>query len=99
MLDGLGGSEQSGVESGHPAKLLHDFRAFVGDAVDRLAGLSGRRLANDMEDAVEAFDLSLGLAKVFIEGRSQLFGLRRRRDLGKRLDYLRFWFCISSCYH
>jgi hypothetical protein len=60
MLDRLGGGEEAGVEGGHPAKLLHDFRTLISDAVDRLAGLSTGRLADDTEDAVEAFDLSLG---------------------------------------
>jgi hypothetical protein len=82
VLDRLGGSDKPGIESRHSAKLLHDFRTFIGDAVYRLAGLSARRLADNTEDAVEAFDLTLGLPKVLIESCSQLLGLRSLRHLG-----------------
>src|SRR6185312_1358648 len=83
-------SDKPGIESRHSAKLLHDFRAFISDAVDRLAGLSAGRLTDDTEDAIEAFDLPLGLAKVLVESGSQLPGLRSLRHPGQRLDDLVF---------
>src|SRR3954447_13804611 len=90
VLDRLGGSDKPGIESRHSAKLLHDFRAFIGDAVDRLAGLSAGRLADDTENAVEAFDLTLGLPKVLVESCGLLFGLRSFRHPGQCLDDLVF---------
>src|SRR3954447_25341966 len=90
MLDRLGSSDKPSIESRHPAKLLHDFRTFISDPVDRLAGLASRRLADNTEDAVEALDLALGLTKVLIEGCSQLFRLCRLRHLGQCLDDLVF---------
>src|SRR5215213_7823902 len=86
VLDRLGGSDKPSIESRHPAKLLHDFRTLISDAVDGLAGLPTRRLADDTEDAVEALDLTLGLPKVLVESRSQLLGLRRLGHLGQGLD-------------
>src|SRR6185312_16092651 len=59
-------------------------------SVDRLAGLSARRLADNTEDAVEAFDLTLGLPKVLVKSCSQLLGLRSLRHLGQCLDDLVF---------
>src|SRR4051812_39795492 len=90
MLDRLGGSDEPGVESGHAAKLLHDFRTLVSNAIDRFAALASRRLADNTEDAGEAFDLALGLPKVLVEGCSQLLRLCRLRHLGQCLDDLVF---------
>jgi hypothetical protein len=47
MLDRLCGSDKTGVQRGYPAKLLHDFSALIGDAIDPLARLSTSWLAKD----------------------------------------------------
>jgi hypothetical protein len=83
MLDCLRRSEETGVKSGGPPELLHDFLAFVDNSIDCVAGLPFRRLLDQREHFFEAVDLTFGLAFVFLERCLQLLGLRGFRHFRK----------------
>src|SRR3984885_887026 len=72
VLDRLSGREKARVERRHSLEVLHDLRTFFRDAVDGGAGFSARRLADDLEDLIEAFHLAFRLPEMFREGLLQL---------------------------
>ena len=76
MLDGLRGREQSCIERWRALVLLHDLLALFDEAHDRVAGLALRRLVDGLENLLEPFDVTFGLALVFLEGGAQLIGIR-----------------------
>lgn len=53
MLDGLSGREEADVQRRSLLVFLHDLRAFIGNPVDRLAGLSLGLLADNFENLIE----------------------------------------------
>src|SRR5690606_30839814 len=88
MLDRLRGGDQAGVEGRRVLELVHDLLAFGDDALDGVAGLAARRLADDVEHLLETFEMALGLLAMLLEGRFQLGGLRRALHLRQRLQNL-----------
>ena len=77
MLHRLRGSEQTGVEGGAALVFFDDLVALGQYAFDCVAGLATRRLADDLEDLLKAFDLAFGLILVLGER-----GLQFRRLSG-----------------
>src|SRR5579859_562641 len=67
MLDRLSRRQKARVECRSISVLVHDFLAFVEDALDSIALLAARRLAEKLEDLFEAFDLSFGLVVMLLK--------------------------------
>ncbi len=68
MLDGLSRRDEAGVQCNGILKFLDDLLAFGNDALDCLAGLAARRLADNLEKLLQALDLALGLVLMHEEG-------------------------------
>src|ERR1700744_2505629 len=77
MLDRLSRRQKARVECGSISVLVHDFLAFVENALDGIALLAARRLAEKLEDLFEAFNLSFGLVVMLLKSLPQLDGRRR----------------------
>src|ERR1700745_3167654 len=60
MLDRLSRCQKSRVECRSISVLVHDFLAFVEDALDGIALLAARRLAEKLKDVFEALDVPFG---------------------------------------
>src|SRR5216683_7712067 len=71
MLDGLGRGQHAGIERLAALVLVHDLLALVEDALDGVTGLAARRLVDQFENLLEAFDLAFGLAEMLFERRAQ----------------------------
>jgi len=56
MLDRSRGRQQPGIESRGILVLLHDFLAFIENALRRVALLAARGLAEKLEDLFKPFD-------------------------------------------
>src|SRR5579872_2283971 len=84
MLNSLGGGQQTGIERRCVGILIHDFLAFVEDALDGVALFTAGRLADEPENLFQPFDLTFGLVMVLLEGRSQLIRVGRFGHLWKR---------------
>ena len=85
MLDRLRGGEQAGIERGRILVLRHDLLAFIEDALDGIAFLAARGLAEQLEDFLEPLDLPLGLVVVLLECRAKLVDLAALAILGRAL--------------
>ena len=75
VLDTLGGGDEGRVLHFGLGVLLDRFFTLLDDALDGLAGLLLRRLAERLEGLFESFDVAFGLPQMLLEGRLQL-----RRD-------------------
>src|ERR1044072_1638046 len=71
VFDGLGGSEQTRVESGHALVLIHPSLPFGENTPDRVAGFSFWPLAQHFEHLLEPVDLLLRLGLVLLERSAQ----------------------------
>src|ERR1700747_2313649 len=67
MLDRLSRCQKSRVECRSISVLVHDFLAFVEDALDGIALLAARRLAEKLKDLFEAFDLPFGFVVMLLK--------------------------------
>ena len=83
MFDRLRRRKKTGVESWRAFIFLHDFRAFVGDADDGVAGLGLRLLVDGREDLFEPSDVAFGLSLVLGKRPFELGRLRRLLHLGE----------------
>src|SRR5258705_12735926 len=90
MLDRLRGGQQTGVERWRIGILLHDLLAFIENALDGIALLAARGLAEQLEYLFQALDLSLGLIMMLFERGPQLVRIGRLRHFRQRLQDLLF---------
>ena len=90
MLDRLGCGQQAGIERGRIGILFHDLLAFFDKALDGIALLAARGLAEQLEYLFQPFDVPLGLVVVLFERRPQLIRIRRLRHFRQRLQDLLF---------
>src|SRR3954467_12266133 len=90
MLDRLSRRQQAGVERGRVGILFHDLLAFVEDALDGVALLAARGLAEQLEYLFEALDLPFRLVVMLFESGPQLVRIGSLRHFRKRLQYLLF---------
>src|SRR5271166_2184541 len=67
MLDRLSRRQKARVECQSMSVLVHDFLAFVEDALDGIALLAARRLAEKLKDLFEAFNLLFGLVVMLLK--------------------------------
>ena len=89
MLDGLGRGDQAGVKGRGALGLRHHFLTLFDNAVDRGAGLALSALPDDLEDLLQALDLSLGLVLVLFEGLLQFRRLGGCAILGSAFKMVR----------
>jgi len=72
MLDGLGVSDDTGIEHLGVGSFLHGLLALLEDALDALAGLTGSLGVAESKYFFEALHLSFRLLKMVLEGPPQL---------------------------
>ena len=90
MLHRLCGSQQARIQRWRILEFLHNFLAFVEDALVRVTLLAAGGLVHQFEDLLEPLNLIFGLVMVFLEGLTQLVGLGRLGHLRQSFIYLLF---------
>ena len=90
MLDRLRCRQQPGVECRRVGVFVHDLLALIENALDRVAFLAARGLAELLEDLLESLDLALGLVMMPFKRRPQLIRVGRLRHFRQGLQNLFF---------